>query len=547
MTLGKLDARSLRVAISPHAALCCIAVALLSGAIAQGQEKSLRDRIDHQIAQGWTVQKATPAEASDDASFLRRAYVDLVGTIPTGEETRAFLADSSSDKRSKLIDRLLDDPRYASQQAEVWEHVLISRTPLNAEAGRSRAGFQKWLRAQFAGNAPLDHSVKELLLAEGNSLDQGPPLFYAQFRAQPEETAVGVTRVLLGTQLACAQCHDHPYDSWTQRDFYGMAAFFARLVLIDAGGGMNNKKFAIGERRTGEVLFTGPAIEAKPGQKGEPVYAKFLGGQSLVEPPLPKGFQEPAKKEAVKSLPKPDFSRKEKLAEWLTAADNPYFARAMANRVWGQFLRRGIVHPVDNLSERNKASHAELLDLLAKEFVQHKFDVKWLIREIVNSKTYQLSSNGSQGEPLSFEQMQLRPLTDVEMINAVRTAAGWGSDNLSESLDNYVRRTFGNAVDGRGEFQASLTERLFVSNSSNFRSLITRKPGGLWHRIQNSKEPISDRVDQLFVSVLSRFPDADERQQFEAHLAMAKLATSDTTVEDAIWALLASAEFRFNH
>jgi hypothetical protein len=520
---------------------------LMTSPVAVGQEQSLSERIDQHVIQGWAAQKIAPAQASDDASFLRRVYLDLIGTIPTYEETRTFLADASPDKRSKLIDRLLDDPRYAEQQADMWEDVLISRTPLNPEASRSRSGFQKWLRARFAANAPLNGWVKDVLLAEGNSQDEGPPLFYAQFRAQPEETAVAVTRIFLGTQLACAQCHDHPYDSWKQRDFYGMAAFFARLVMIDAGGGMNNKKFVIGERRTGEVLFTGPAIEQKPGQKGEPVYAKFLDGKALVEPPLPKGFQEPAKKGAVKSLPKPDFSRKEKLAEWLTAAENPYFAKAMVNRLWGQFLRRGIVHPVDNLSENNKASHAELLDLLAREFVAHKFDIKWLIRELVNSKTYQLSSSGSAGEPRWFEQMQLRPLTDAEMIHALRVAAGWGSDKLPANLDGQIQRVFGNAVDGRGEFQASLAERLFVSNSQNFRAVITKKPGALWHRLHFAKEPVPERVDQLFLSVLSRPPEAEERTRFAAHLSRGTIATSDTTVEDAIWALLASAEFRFNH
>ncbi len=522
-----------------------IAAILFVGSAAFAQDKSLRNRIDEHITKGWAEQKITPAKASDDANFLRRVYLDLIGTIPSYEETKSFLADTNVDKRPKLIDRLLDDPRYADQQADIWQNVLISRTPLNPEASRSRSGFQKWLHGKFASNEPLDRWVKEVLLAEGNSQDQGPPLFYAQFRALPEETAVAVTRIFLGTQLACAQCHDHPSDNWTQRDFYGMAAFFARLVMIDAGGGMNNKKFVIGERRTGEVLFTGPAIEQKPGQKGEPVYAKFLGGKALIEPPVPKGFQE-EKKGTPKSLPKPDFSRKEKLAEWLAAADNPYFARAMANRLWGQFLRRGIVHPVDNLSEKNQASHAELLDLLAKEFVAHKFDIKWLVRELMNSKTYQLSSIGSEKEPLAFEQMPLRPLREIEMINALRVAGDWGSDSLPASLDNQMRRVFGDAVDGRGEFQASLTERLFVNNSQLFRSAITKKQGGLWHRIHFAKEPVSQRVDQVFLSVLNRIPDADERTRFAAHLSKGSIAASDTTVEEAIWALLASAEFRFN-
>jgi hypothetical protein len=375
-----------------------------------------------------------------------------------------------------------------------------------------------------------------------------------QFRGQPEETATAVGRIFLGTQLQCARCHDHPSEKWTQRDFYGMAAFFARLVVVDGGGKSGMRRYVVGEKRTGEVLFTGPAATQKPGMKGEPVGARFLGGAALSEPPLPKGFKE-APLKGAKDLPRPDFSRKARLAEWVTSPDNPYFAKAAANRVWGQFLRRGLVHPVDNLSQRNTASHPALLERLTKELVAHKFDLKWFIRELVSSQTYQLASAGKGGEPKWYERTRLRPLSAEEMLASLRVATGFdaaarlagakpGQEKLPGALAEYVVRHFGTPADGRGDFQASLTERLFVSNSAALRQLIQRRKGNLADELLSSKAPWPERVERLYLSVLSRPPRAEERDRFVKHLT--SQADAAPLVEEAIWALVASAEFRFN-
>lgn len=502
-----------------------------------GQETALRKRIDAEVEAAWKREKVTQVESADDAAFMRRIYLDLVGTIPTHDEAKAFLHDTDPARRTKLIDKLLDDPRYAVQQAQVWDMVLFGRTPGNPSDTRLRPGFQKWLRNSFAKNVPYDQWVRELLLAEGNSLEQGAPLFYVQYRAQPEETMVAVSRIFLGTQLQCAQCHDHPYENWTQRDFFGMAAFFGRLVMLDGG----NKKFTIAEKRTGEVLFTGPAIEQKPGQKGTPVGAKFLGGAELVESPVPKDYKEPPK--GAKTLPKPDFSRKEKLAQWLTSPDNPYFTRAIVNRLWSQFLRRGLVHPVDNLTAGNKASHPELLALLEKQLKEHQYDLKWLIREIVNSKTYQLASRGPAEQPAWFGQLRLRPLSAEEIIASLQVALG--QDKSPPGLDENLVRLLGSPTDGRGDFQGSLTERLFVSNNVGLRAMIRSGKGNLAEKILASKETPEQKVDRLYLSILSRPPSAEERARFVAHLTSA--AAQDVLVEEAIWALVASAEFRFCH
>lgn len=513
-------------------------VLALAAPTISAQEKSLRHTIDANIEAAWAKEKIKPAGLADDAEFLRRIYIDLVGTIPSHDEAKSFLADTASDKRTKLIDKLLEDPRYAVQQAQVWDLVLFGRNPGGGEATRLRPGFEKWMRQQFAKNVPYDRWVRELLMAEGNSVDHGTPVFYVQFGARPEETMVAVSRIFLGTQLACAQCHDHPNDKWTQLDFYGMAAFFARLAVVD-----NSKKYSIGEKRTGEVMFTGPAVDAKPGQKGTPVGAKFLGGATLTEPPLPKDFKELPK--GAKPTTRPDFSRKEKLAEWLTGADNPYFTRAAVNRLWGQFLRRGLVHPVDNLSENNIGSHPELLTILEKEFKSHKFDVKWLVREIVNSKTYQLTSRGSVADPQWFEQARLRPLSAEEFIAALQSATGNPNYKFNGSFHSALMRNYGSATDGTGTFQASLGERLFISHSGYFREMIRRNNGNLADVILASKDSPEQQVDRLYLTILSRPPLPAERERFVKHLSSSGEAAALT--EEAIWSLLASSEFRFNH
>src|SRR5262245_55001553 len=191
--------------------------------------KPLREIIDTQARAAWQREKITPPTRCDDPTFLRRVFLDLAGTIPTYEEAKTFLADRDPDRRAKLVERLLDDPRYARAQALVWDQVLFGRNPPNADAVRKRDGLKKWLADKFAKNEPYDRWVRELLLAE----QEGSETFLVQYRNQPEEATVAVTRIFLGTQLQCARCHDHPFENWTQRDFYGMAGFFVRLVVVD--------------------------------------------------------------------------------------------------------------------------------------------------------------------------------------------------------------------------------------------------------------------------------------------------------------------------
>jgi Protein of unknown function (DUF1549)/Protein of unknown function (DUF1553) len=511
------------------------------------QETPLRQVIDAEMEAIWKRETVKPVPVADDAAFLRRISIDLIGTIPTVEEATQFLKDPDPKKREKLIDKLLADPRYAINQANVWNIVLFGRRPANLDNDRKREGFKKWLTSQFEKNVPYDRIVRALLLAE----EEGTEVFYVQFRGQPEDATVAVSRLFLGTQLQCARCHDHPFENWKQRDFYGMAGFFVRLVVLD-----NNdpkKKYAIAEKGTGEVLFTGAVKDQKPGQKGEPIKPKFLNGPALDEPPTPKDYKDPPP--GSKTYPKPPFSRKEKLAAWVTSPENPFFTRAVANRVWAQFLGRGLVYPVDRLDEKGETGNAALLKLLAKQLTDHKYDLKWYIRELVNTRTYQLAAEGALTEalPQSFERARVRPLSAEELMAVMRQATSFDvgptakpDAPLPNAGDEYFLRFFGEPTNGLGDFQGSLAEHLFLNHSDHVRSLTHRRKGNLADTLATSTDPWEARVDRLFLAVLTRMPKPAEQKRFVDHLKSDPKAI-DALLEEAIWVLLNTAEFRFNH
>jgi hypothetical protein len=513
---------------------------------ARADDRPLRQVIDSEIKAAWQREKVTPAPKADDAAFLRRTYLDLVGTIPNFDETVAFLNDKSSTKRELLIDKLLADPRFATHQADVWDLAFFGRRPGGSDLLYRREPFKKWLAGKFEKNILYDQWVRQLLLAE----EEGSQTYLAQFRGTPEDATVQVSRIFLGTQLQCARCHDHPFEKWSQKDFYGMAGFFVRVVVSEGGSG-NNRKFFVGEKNFGEVLFSGPVKDQKPGQKGEPVKPKFLGGEELQEPPAPKVARNVQPKEGEK-LPKPAFSRMEKIAAWVTAPENPYFAKAVANRVWAQFMGRGLVQPVDDIGEKNQPSHPALLKALAEQMLAHKFDLKWFIREIVNCEAYQLASTGSSKDALPkwFERARVRPLSAEEIMAAFRQATMYdagdaaGKSKPLNTGEEYFRIYFGEPTDGQGDFQGSISEHLFLNNGHVWQ-IIHRKKGNLAETLVTSKDSTEQKVERLFLTVLSRKPKDAEREKFVKFLESDK--KSDGLVEEAIWVLLNSAEFRFNH
>ncbi len=523
--------------------------------VARGAEP-LRDVIDRQVEAAWKAHNVTPAERSGDAEFLRRVYLDLLGTIPSHDEARAFLDDTGADKRAKRIDQLLDDPRFARHQAEVWDQVLFGRNPPGYGTDK-REGFQVWLQRQFQENTPYDRWVKAILTANGNTVDDGAPMFFVQYKNQPEDATEAVTQKFLGVQLQCARCHDHPFEPWTQLDFYGTAAFFARLQVVEVGKKDKLAMYAIGEKNLGDVLFTGPVTEQEVGQKGEPVKPKFLLGETLVEPELPEDFKEDRNFPKGKMPPSPQFSRKDQFAEWVTRPDNPYFARAVANRVWAQFLGRGIVHPVDNMSESNPPSHPELLTALTTAMVEHQFDLKWYIRELVNSRTYQLAGTGDVQEamPEWYERARTRPLSAEELVDSWNVAVDYAGmekasgnkpsdDRYAPLGSGYLMQFFGSPSNGVGDFQGGLHEHLYLNNGG-IAKLLSSSKGGLYDSLLQSESSWEERVERLFLSLLSRRPTDSEREHFVTYLA----SEDDPRgrIGEAIWVLMTCSEFRFNH
>lgn len=515
-------------------------VALALFACAARADEKPRAVIDREVSAAWKKHNVTPATRSTDGEFLRRVSLDIIGQPLSYDETIKFLSDTDAKKREKLIDKLLADPRYAEAQANVWDLALFTRRPGNFSDTYRRPAFKTWLTKQFAANLPYDALAKELLLAE----QPGSEMFMVQFRSAPDEANVAVSRVFLGTQLQCAKCHDHPYDVWTQKDFYGMSGFFVRLVVQEASSG-NTRTFTIGEKNTGEVLFSGTAKDAAPGKKGEPIKPKFLGGNELSEPPPSK--EKEAQPKGNEKLPKPAFSRKEKFAAWVVSPENPYFARAAVNRVWAQFMGRGIVHPIDDFTSQNEPSHPALLKALTDGFVANKYDLKWLIREITNSEAYQLSGSGASKEALPkwFERGRVRPLSAEEIVASLRAVTSDPPPKEPGANWEYFLRAFGEPTNGLGEFQGGLSEHLFLNNSEQVRTFVRRKKGNLTDQILTSTEPWEKRVERMYLSVLNRPPKAKEIEAFVSYIK--REPKPDAAVEDAIWVLLNSSEFRFNH
>jgi hypothetical protein len=533
---------------------CC----LLANMVAfTANAEPLRDVIDARIAAGWKSNGVTPAERSTDAEFLRRVSLDVLGIVPTYDEAVAFLDDTDPDKRAKLIDRLLEHPRYAVHQADVWDMVYFGRNPPGYGTDK-REGFQNWLAEQFRSNTPYNVWAGKILRAEGNTVEQGAPMFFVQFKRRPEDAIEAVTQKFLGVQLQCARCHDHPFEEWTQLEFYGMAAYYTRLRVVDVGKKNKLTAFAIGEMNRGEVLFTGPVSEQELGKKGTPVKPKFLGGEPFVEPELPEGFEEPRNFPSGKVPPAPKTSRKNALADWVTAADNPYFAKAAANRIWAQFMGKGIVQPVDNLADANPPSHPELLKQLTASLVENEFDLKQFMREILNSKSYQLSSSGpvTDAMPLLYQRARYRPLSAEELLESWMTASGY-NDTLKASgkeLEgrfrprgitwDYVRRFFGRPNDGVGNFQGGLHEHLYLNNGQ-IHQLISKQKGSLYDTVFKSEQPWGKRVERMYLQLLSRRPPPPETEKFVAHLSSDD--DPQGRLHEAIWTLMTCSEFRFNH
>jgi len=476
-----------------------------------------------------------PSAGCTDSEFIRRASLDAIGTLPTAEQARGFLADTSSDKRNKLVDRLLDQPAYGDYWAVKWGDWI--------RGNPSRIGVKPvylldlWLRESFRQNKPYDQFVRELLTAQGSTHRYGPTAIFRDKR-EPADAGSFVSQIFLGVRMECAKCHHHPNEKWAQTDYYQLAAYFAEV---------KHKGQGISEPISGEAEFIwhAPGGEVKHPITGE-----------LMKPKPPGG---PA------AQIEPGSDPRAALVDWMTNTNNPFFAPAIANRVWAQFFGRGIVDPADDFRASNPSTNEPLLDWLAHDLVANGYDLKHLMRTIMRSRAYQLSSTPTEyniADTKNFSRAYRRRLSAEVLLDAVCSVTGttdsfsglppgarametWNNKLESVFLDAFGRPNSSAAPPCERDTQPTVVQALHLMNSTRLQTQIGSTEGRA-KKLADSKLSNEEIVNELYLTTWSRLPAKEETQLALAAFS-AKDATRQTATEDIMWALINSAEFVFNH
>jgi hypothetical protein len=502
--------------------------------------EQLAERIDALIEAKWRERDVQPAQPADDAEFLRRLSLDVGGRIPAVQDVRQFLSDKAADKRRKAVDRLLESPLYSTHFASVWRALMVpdSNNPFAQGAGPA---LEAWLKARLRENTHYDKMVREIITApvivgRADMQRRGPgratPLaFYQAQEMKPENLAAATSRLFLGVKLECAQCHNHPFAKWKRDQFWEYAAFFSG-IQAPQGQGVAVAVNDNADRREIRIMGTEKVVQARFLDHSEPQW-------------------------------KPGAATRQTLADWLTSPENPFFARAAANRTWAHFFGLGIVDPVDEESDENPPSHPELLEQLARQFALHDFDLKYLIRAVTYSKAYQRSStwdSASAPEPRLFARMALKGLTAEQFYDSIVEATRYqeapevpgprGGVGLPPggARAEFVSR-FSNHSDKRTEFQTSILQALalmngkFVSDATSLRNSVT-----LAGVIDAPWMKTSEKIDALYLAALSRKPRAEESARLVKYVERGgPSGDPDKALTDVFWVLLNSSEFILNH
>jgi hypothetical protein len=520
-----------------------------------------------------------PSQLCTDGEFLRRASIDITGTLPAVDEAKQFLADRDPRKREKLIDNLLERSEYVSYFTMKWADILRVRggvrdpkdkveaarkaaekkkiTPLDKDAHRADV-FRNWIYESIKNNKPYDKFVREIIVTNGDtSGPKAPPasLWYLQLKT-PQGLIEDTAQAFLGTRIQCAQCHHHPFEKWSQDDYWGLAGFFSRVqwqTSLDKNG-----------KRVKEMK---PVRLSEAGRMGQ--FIGFTPDGKLTNP-NGKEFVHPKPLDSEElSITAKDDPR-EKLVDWMTAPDNPFFARAVVNRYWGHFFRHAIVEPLDDLRVTNPPSNPQLLDALARDFVDHKFDLKHLIRTICTSATYQLSSlpNNVNGDdkrnyarylPVrmpaevlldAVDQVTESP-TQFTAMGGYKFPAGTRAIDLPDAyVSSYFLRTFGrperkSACACEREPSVTLAQRAHMLNGSG----VIRQMSAQAAKLMTGQRPLKEQLTDLYLTCFTRYPTDEELTTVSDYIA----AKSDSDKNkqqayyDVVWALLNAKEFSFRH
>ncbi|GAC1465653.1 MAG: DUF1549 domain-containing protein [Isosphaeraceae bacterium] len=536
----------------PRVVLCVLGVITAQGSLsrvgfgappakpASARSESRKPFIDELIRQSWDEAKIKPSKMASDEEYLRRVYLDLLGRIPNIKEAQAFLGSREEGKRQKLVEYLLEHPDYGKNFATQWTTLLIGRKTQERQVDRN--ALATWLRGQFLDNRPWDKIVYELVTARGSNKENGAvnfPLAHMEFGAAPLTSVT--TRLFLGQQIQCTQCHDHPSNEWKQADFWGINAFFLGLTVEEVTRA----------NVTGDVVVDHYNLSDRPTDAA----AQYDRRNGLVGIAFPKFL------DGRKISQGTDVDRRVELGKFIADPKNPALAQAFVNRVWGHMMGRGIVHPVDDFGSQNPPSHPELLAKLSQEFQSSGYDIKALIRWISASQAYNLSSamvKGNEKDDTLFSHMTLKPMTPEQLFDSLLTATSahkaGGESGSSTRRDSWLNQfifAFSNDEGDEGtSFQGTIPQALMMMNGELMAKATGGQPGGFLADLltsaeqQSKKPPVVYMVNNLFLAALGRYPTRGEMTQASRFLE----SYPDTiqVLEDLFWALLNSNEFVLN-
>jgi len=515
-----------------HIAVCAVTIPL-PGTVSEESYDQLprQSPIDGLVWNKLELLGMLPSEESSDTTFHRRAYLRIIGRLPTPEETRQFLADTNDTKRSELIDRLLERPEYADFWANKWADLL---RPNPYRVGiKATWMLDAWLRKAFRQNMPYDQFARELVTAKGSTWRNGATVI---FRDRPTTVEIGssVSQLFLGVRLECAKCHHHPFEVWSQDDFFGFAAFFAR---VGHHGGLS-PPISGGE----ELIYTKKSGTLKHGRTDEAVLPKVLLG-------------EPLQIDA-------DVDPRERLADWMTDPSNPWFARVMANRVWAELMGRGIVEPIDDIRATNPATNQPLLDYLAEDFRSSGYDIKHLIRTIANSEVFGLSSTPGErnvSDVANFSRYYRQRMRAEVLLDAINDILGttdefdampagsratqlWTHRSGSIFLDTFGRPDPNQDPPCERTSDSTTPQILHLMNSPALNSKL-RDDTGYISKLVESKSSDGEIVDEIYLRVYCRPPGDAEAAKAKSILAAGE--DRRAALEDLFWAMLNTPEFLF--
>ncbi len=490
--------------------------------------------VDQHVVAKLNDLKVTPSELSSDEEFLRRVSLDLIGLQPTADEVRKFLADVDPAKRTKTIDSLFGRPEFVDHWSLKWGDLLQnSRVRLSEPA---MYGFREWIRNAVASNMPLDEMTRQLLIGKGGAADNPTGAYYL-ISKDTNDTLERVAEVFCGVRMLCARCHTHPFENWTQEDYYGLNSFFNQVTAK-----ADPRMVGIPNARSVSLqLATGFATNPRSSQAQPP---RFLGG---IQPPVSTGTD-----------------RRVQFATWLAAPDNPMFARSLANRFWSYFFSRGIVDPVDDLRTTNPPINPELLDALTKDFIEHHFDVRHLMRRIVTSQTYQRSSlanDSNRHDTLNFSHALPRRIPAEALLDSlvqatgVREQFGGAPANFSAAqlpdaeINSDFLSLFGkpqraDACECERDGDSNMLQALHLINGQSILRRVTDPSGRVTLLIKQNPPLAEDQViEDLYLWSLARRPVAKEIEVAKKHFASYGDQERSAAAQDLMWSLLNSRDF----